>query len=172
MSFSIWRLLVLVLPALGLGPGAAHVLELPAKMAYSPVLYAAVTSSLYALFGTVGAAIQIGAVLAAGIFAWRTRHRPEFRLALFGALALAISLVIWGAIVAPVNSEWSRVIQDASEPVADAYARLRQRWEYGHVAAFAAWLVGYCLLVFSVLRETERSMPLTSRDYAQAKRST
>ena len=30
------------------------------------------------------------------------------------------------------------------------------RWEYGHVAAFAAWLGGFCLLVRSVLVETPR----------------
>jgi hypothetical protein len=34
--------------------------------------------------------------------------------------------------------------------------RLRGRWEYGHVAAFAAWLAGLCLLIRSVLVETPR----------------
>jgi hypothetical protein len=35
------RLVALILAALGLAPGAAHVLELPVKMTYTPELYAA-----------------------------------------------------------------------------------------------------------------------------------
>jgi hypothetical protein len=60
------RLVALILAALGLAPGAAHVLELPVKMTYTPELYAAVTSTLYAWFGSVGAAVQVGALLSAG----------------------------------------------------------------------------------------------------------
>ena len=49
------RFITLILAALGLAPGAAHVLEMPVKMTYTPELYAAVTSTLYAWFGSVGA---------------------------------------------------------------------------------------------------------------------
>ncbi|OHB26020.1 MAG: hypothetical protein A2X84_13685 [Desulfuromonadaceae bacterium GWC2_58_13] len=38
--------------------------------------------------------------------------------------------------------------------VPEVYLQLRTRWEFGHVAAFAAWLVGFSLLVLSVLMET------------------
>jgi hypothetical protein len=31
--------------------------------------------------------------------------------------------------------------------------RLRDRWEYGHVAAFIAWLFGVGLLMLSILTE-------------------
>jgi hypothetical protein len=146
-----WRFITLLLAALGLTLGAAHVLELPVKMQYDAELYAAVTSTLYRLFGSVGAVIQIGAVLAAAMLTFLVRRRSTFRTTLFGTLALVLSLALWGALVAPVNAEWRRVIESAPESVPAAYVRLRPRWEYGHVAAFAAWLIGFSLLLISVL---------------------
>jgi hypothetical protein len=151
-----WRFVTLFLTALGLTLGAAHVLELPVKMRYEPELYAAVTSTLYRLFGSVGAIVQIGAILAAAVLTFLVRRRPEFRVTLWGTLGLVLSLALWGAIVAPVNAEWLRVIESAPDSVPAAYARLRPRWEYGHVAAFAAWLAGFGLLLASVLMEFPR----------------
>jgi hypothetical protein len=39
----------------------------------------------------------------------------------------------------------------------EVYVELRDRWEYGHVAAFIFWLIGVSLLVLSVLVETPHS---------------
>lgn len=154
MLLKTWRFLTLLLAALGLAPGTAHVLELPPKMTYDPELYAAVTSTLYRLYGSVGALFQIGAVFAAAVLVILVRRRPSFRLTLIGALGLVVSLVLWGSLVAPVNAAWLEVMQTAPGSVPEAFARLRERWEYGHVAAFAAWLVGFSLLVLSVVVET------------------
>ncbi len=149
-----WRFTTLLLAALGLTLGAAHALELPPKMQYDAEMYTAVTSTLYRLFGSVGGVIQMGAMLAAVVLTFTVRGSPAFRLTLLGALGLVVSLVLWGALVAPVNAEWLRIMESAPESVAEAYLRLRPRWEYGHVAAFAAWLVGFGLLLLSVVSET------------------
>jgi hypothetical protein len=154
-----WRFLTLLLAALGLTLGAAHALELPPKMGYDPRLYAAVTSTLYQLFGSVGAVVQVGSILAAAILTILIRRRPAFRLTLLGTLGLVLSLVLWAILVAPVNAEWLQVMQTAPEAVPEAYARLRPRWEYGHLAAFAAWLAGYTLLLLSVLMDPQRGAP-------------
>lgn len=148
------RFITLVLAALGLAPGVAHVLELPPKMHYDAELYAAVTSTLYRLFGSVGAAFQIGAILMAAVLTFLVRGRPAFRRTFFGTLGLVLSLVLWTALVAPVNAQWLEVIQSAPAAVPAAYLRLRPRWEYGHVAACAAWFTGFSLLILSVLTET------------------
>jgi hypothetical protein len=148
------RFAALVLAALGLALGGAHVLELPVKMAYEPELYARVTGSLYRWFGSVGALIQIAALVSAGLLCFLVRGRPSFRATLCGVLGLLLSLILWAVFVAPVNAEWARVIAADPGAVPDAYARLRTRWEYGHVAAFAAWLVGFGCLVGSVVAET------------------
>ncbi|MGH3886646.1 MAG: hypothetical protein ACRDSZ_08750 [Pseudonocardiaceae bacterium] len=158
-----WRFITLLLAALGLTLGAAHVLELPPKMQYDGEMYAAVTSTLYRLFGSVGAIIQMGAMLTAIVLTFMVRGSPAFRLTLLGALGLVLSLVLWGALVAPVNAEWFRVMESAPASVAEAYLRLRSRWEYGHVAAFAAWLIGFGLLVSSVLVETRPARSATVR---------
>jgi hypothetical protein len=157
MRPSLLRVPMLVLVALGLAPGGAHVLELPVKMRYSPELYAAVTSTLYALYGSIGAVIQVAAVLCAACMSYLVRKTPAFRITLWGTLLLAASLVLWGALVAPVNAEWAQAASAASQSIPGAYARVRSRWEYGHVAAFAAWFVGYCLLQLSVLHDDVRA---------------
>lgn len=152
-----WRFLTLLLSALGLTLGAAHALELPPRMAYDAQLYAAVTSTLYQLFGSVGAVVQVGSLLAAAILTAMVRRLPAFRLTLLGTLGLALSLVLWALLVAPVNAEWLQVMQTAPQAVPEAYVRLRPRWEYGHLAAFAAWLAGYSLLLLSVLTAPRRT---------------
>ncbi len=152
-----WRFITLLLAALGLTLGAAHVLELSPKMQYDAEMYTAVTSTLYQFFGSVGAIVQVASVVAAAVLTFLVRGRPVFRLTLLGALGLVLSLVLWAALVAPVNAEWLRVMETAPESVLSAYLRLRPRWEYGHVAAFAAWLTGFSLLLLSALKETPES---------------
>ena len=148
-----WRFLTLLLAALGLGPGLAHALELPPKMAYDAELYTAVTSTLYRLFGLIGGPIQVGALLAAVILTILVRTRPAFRPTLIGTLGLALSLGLWAALVAPVNSQWADALRAGPAAASSAYLELRPRWEYGHVAAFAAWFAGFSVLLYSVVRE-------------------
>jgi hypothetical protein len=154
MYLTILRFLTMVLAALGLAPGAAHVLEMPVKLSYAPELYAAVTSTLYQFFGVIGGAIQVVALLSACLLCWRLRKTNAFRFTLWGAVSLTVSLVIWGTVVAPVNADWTEALRGVPESIPIAYARLRSRWEYGHAAAFLAWLLGFCCLQLSVLRST------------------
>jgi hypothetical protein len=149
-----WRFLAILLAALGLSFGAAHVLELGPKMEYDPQLYMAVTSTLYRYFGLVGGVVQLAAILVAAALTSKLRGRESFGPSLAGALALVVSLVLWAALVAPVNAEWARALASGSAAATEAYATLRERWEYGHVAAFLAWLVGFALLLLGVVRDT------------------
>jgi hypothetical protein len=59
--------------------------------------------------------------------------------------------VIWGVTVAPVNAEWKEATQSASQSLPGLYAKLRLRWELGHVAAFVAWFAGYGVLQWFAL---------------------
>jgi hypothetical protein len=154
MSLRTWRFVALMLAALGMTMGAAHVLELAPKMAYDAASYAAVTSTLYRYFGLVGSVIQILAILSAVVVTVLARGRPGFRLAAAGTIGLLGSLALWFALVQPVNLEWASVIRTSPEAVPEAYARLRERWEYGHVAAFVCWAAGFAALLASVLAET------------------
>jgi len=151
MSVRVLWFATLMLAALGMAMGAAHVLEFPAKMRYDAQTYAAINSTLYALFASVGGTLQILAIVASLWLAIQVRSQPIFRLTLLGAPCLILSVVLWFILVQPVNIEWAKLAGAAAESVADAYGRLRGRWEYGHVVAFAAWFVGMGVLVHSAL---------------------
>ena len=148
-------IVALTLAALGLVPGGAHLLELPARLEYPPELYATVTRTLYRGYGLVGGSVQVAAALAVSALALLERRRFDRRRFAAAAAARGVSLLLWGALVAPVNVAWGRVQDAAPEVVLDAYARLRMRWEYGHVAAFIAWFTGWIGLV--VATEAARS---------------
>jgi hypothetical protein len=151
MPYPILHFVTLMLVALGMTMGAAHALELLPKMRYDPALYAAVTSSLYRYFGVIGGPIQIAAVLAATALVFRMRSDPSFPLKFAGALALVISVALWFALVQPVNLEWAEATRAGPLMMIDAYAELRSRWEYGHLAAFAAWFCGAALLFYATV---------------------
>lgn len=136
----------LTLTALGLVPGAAHVLELPVKLGYPPAFYADVTSTLYAWFGFAGGAVQVGAIIAVGSLAVFLRRARTAGLLLAADGALIASLLLWGVLVAPVNAGWASAGTPGSPEFVAAYEELRSRWEFGHVSAFIAWAVGWLAL--------------------------
>jgi len=144
--------IVLTLTALGLAPGAAHLMELPVKLGYSPAMYADVTSTLYAWFGIAGGTIQVAATLSVAILAFRTRNSSQSGLLWASAAALLASLLLWALIVSPVNATWADSMGSSPAEVAAVYERLRSRWEYGHLAAFIAWLTGWFGLVAALAR--------------------
>ena len=154
------RFITLMLAALGMAMGVAHVLELAPKMRYDAQTYTKVNSTLYLFYGIIGGFIQVFSILAAAILSFVVRGRPEFRLTLFGTLCLVLSLGLWFVLVQPVNTEWAQDLRTAPEAaVLESYMRLRARWEYGHVAAFIAWVGGLSLLVLSVLVDTPAHRP-------------
>src|SRR5262249_19698348 len=117
MSLRTWRFITLMLAALGMTMGAAHVLELPPKMQYDAPMYTAVTSTLYRLYGVVGGGIQVAAILAAAGLSWRVRGHPAGRLTLWGTLCLGLSLGLWFALVQPVNAAWLQAMHTTPETV-------------------------------------------------------
>jgi hypothetical protein len=132
--------LALVVTALSLTMTAAHVLEMPQKLAYDLALYTAVNSTLYRNYAIFGAIFEIGAILAVGSLAWRVRRRAM----LVAAAAVTLALVSWLILVQPVNSA---VAQGAT------WTGLRMRWELGHLVGFVFSLTGLVSLVIATVRE-------------------
>jgi hypothetical protein len=54
------------------------------------------------------------------------------------------------------NEEVADALRSAPESVPMVWLRLRNRWEYGHMAGFVLQLIGFCALVLSVLMETPK----------------
>jgi hypothetical protein len=149
---SFW-LATLLLTALGLVMGGAHLLELPVRMHYEPYFYMQVTSTLYRYFALVGGPLQVLALILSTVLTWRVRERSAYRSTLLGTLCLALSLLLWFMFVQPVNAAWFQALRSGPTDAVEAYAQLRNRWEYGHVAAFVAWFGGFTLLLHGLVRE-------------------
>src|SRR5215831_11241891 len=129
MSKKLVQLLAIVAAALYLVPTAAHLFELPHKMALSPAEYLTV-QQIYAgweLFGIV-IAVALLATLANTLLVRADRH--AFAWSLAAVLALAATQGVFWAFTYPVNVEtrfWT-----ISPALFDA---ARRQWEYSHAAS-------------------------------------
>ena len=145
------RLATLTLSALTLGLSFAHVLEMPAKLAYAPAVYVALQNSLYVSFGPprVGAFVEPGAILATGLLAYLVRRRrPAFWLTVGAAFCLLLAFpVVFFLFTDPANA----VFQGAGASVPPDFERYRIQWEYSHAARFVLQLAAFVLLARSVL---------------------
>jgi hypothetical protein len=149
----IWWWTTLLLAALGLVMGGAHLLEFPVRAQYAPQFYMRVTSTLYRYFGLVGGPLQVLALIFSIRLVWLVRSHAAFRTTLAGTMGLALSLLLWFLLVQPVNAAWLEALHAGNSEAVQLYAQLRHRWEIGHLAAFTAWLVGFALLLYGVLRD-------------------
>jgi hypothetical protein len=121
---------------------SAHVLELPNKLALSGPLWLAVQQNLYRGWGPVLGPFEVGAVVTTWLLALVVRRRA----ALVAAILLTATLVLFFAVVEPVNvafAGWT----PASLP--DDWPRYRLRWELGHAtrAALAATALRFLVSV-------------------------
>jgi hypothetical protein len=69
-----------------------------------------------------------------------------------GIAAMLLSLLIWVIFVLPANAplnEWQ-----ASSVVPADWTQWRDQWQYGQLASFVCDLIAYCVVLFSVVRET------------------
>lgn len=149
-----FRFAVIMLAIFSLCLSMAHLLELPQRMKFDQELWIRVTvfENLYALFGSVGAVFEIGAILSAFIFTFLVRQRGQtFYWTLGGAVFMLIAFVSWLVFVADANAELAKWL---TNPVPPNWMRTRNQWEYAHAANAIIKIIGLSLLVTSVLVET------------------
>jgi hypothetical protein len=150
----LWRFITIMLASLSLGLSMAHLLELPRRMQFDQQLWVRVTvfENVYRYFGSVGAAFEIGSVLAAIVLAFLVRKRGStFYWTLGGAILLVLALVSWVIFVAPMNAEFATWL---TNPVPPDWTRYRNQWEYAHAVNALLKMIGLSSLVISVLVET------------------
>ncbi len=147
-----WRFITLLFTALSMGMAFCHTLEMPVKMGYDGSLWTTVNQSLYRLFGTVGAFVEVGAIILAAVLSFLVRkRRPAFQLTLTGTVFLALALLVWFVFTAPMNAEISRWTVGS---LPTDWTRVRNQWEYSHATRFVLQLIGFSALLLSVLLET------------------
>ncbi|HYH71293.1 MAG TPA: DUF1772 domain-containing protein [Methyloceanibacter sp.] len=153
------RFIAIMLAALTLGLGFCHLMQLPARMAWDQYLWvgSTVQGGLYAMFGSVGAIIFVGAVIALGLLAYfvHEHRRPGFQLALTAALLFALAMLLWWGLVYPANVQLASWVNGEVPP---DWTDWRDRWEWGHAVIALVELAGFAALVGSVLADTEEEV--------------
>lgn len=149
-----WWLVTLLFASLTVGMAFCHLLEMPAKLHLAAPLWMTLQQHLYGAFGTIGAVIEVSALLLSGGLSFLLRRRnAAFRFALIGTTCFALALAAWAVLIQPVNVEVSGWTTASIPP---GWARLRDRWEYGHAARALLMLAGFTALMLSLLVETRR----------------
>lgn len=162
MFIRTWRFITLILTSLSLSLSMAHLLELPQRMQFDHQLWVRVTvfENVYRLFGSVGAAFEITAILTAIVLVFLVRRRGStFYWTLGGAILLVLAFVSWIVFVAPMNAEFARWLVN---PVPADWTRYRDQWEYAHAINALIKIIGLSFLVISVLVETPKKKAIYS----------
>ncbi len=147
----VWRFIALMMSSLSLSLSMAHLMELPQRMKFDQQLWVRVTvfENVYRLFGSVGAAFEITAILTAIVLVFLVRKcGSTFYWTLGGAILLVLAFVSWIVFVAPMNAEFARWL---TNPVPVNWTRYRDQWKYAHAIIAFIKFVGLSLLVISVL---------------------
>jgi hypothetical protein len=158
----ILQIIALVLIAVGFGLALSHALELPGKLRLGHDAYIAVQSIYYpgftigGMFGEVGAipATLIALVLTPG-------ESTAFPLTLAALAALILMHAVFWIVTQPVNKVW--LAGENLGRAGDAFfktggtagaerdwMRLRNRWEYSHVARAGCAFVGFVAMAAAV----------------------
>lgn len=135
----------MVLTALALAPGGAHLFALPNKIDLSESDYF-ITQSVYRSWALLGI-VLIGAAIADVALALLIRaQRAPWIFALIGGLCLVATLVIFFVFTFPANqatNNWTQVPAD--------WEQLRWRWELSHAVNAVITIFAFCSLTISLL---------------------
>lgn len=137
----------ILLTAIAMAGGWAHLLELPNKIRLSRADYLTV-QQIYRGWAFLGIAV-VGALLsAAALAAHQFGTGRPFYLTLGAAVCIALSLVVFFTVTYPANKatqNW-RVLPEGWED-------LRRQWEYSHAAGAVLYLTALAMLTLSVIAE-------------------
>jgi hypothetical protein len=148
----------LLLVALTLGMTFCHVMEIAGKLRLDGQTWLTVQHNLYVAFGTLGAVIEVLAILLTWVVTAQVRRRgPAFPWTIAAGICVTAGLAVWFAIVAPVNaalSTWTPATLPAD------WSSYRDRWEIGHAIHAALFALGFGALVVALLVETHDNTPM------------
>ena len=140
------RLTALLFCAVALGPGLAHLLELPNKIGLPRDDYLTV-QQIYRGWSLLGVVV-IGALLSTLALAIAVRrNRREFMPALIAFLCIAGTQAIFWTFTYPANqatANWTSLPAD--------WPALRVQWEYSHAVSAVLSLVAVAALGVALLR--------------------
>jgi hypothetical protein len=145
MTLRIVQFLAIILTALALVPGGAHLFALPNKIGLTQDAYFT-AQAIYRGWALLGIVV-FGALAANLAHAVLLRRQPlRFWLALYAFVAIAATLAIFFAWTYPANvatHNWTVVVDD--------WPALRTRWEYSHAANAVITFTALCAVVLAAM---------------------
>jgi len=154
MGLPVVRFISLLLVAVMVGAGLAHLLALPNKIHLGREDYLTV-QQIYRGWALLGIA-DIGALIFTLVLAVMSRRRPrDFVLAVLAFLCVAASLVVFFLFTYPANQQ-----TDNWTVLPAHWEALRRQWEYSHAVGAGLYLVALIALILSLLTEDAREIQL------------
>lgn len=145
MMLNVLRFASLLLTAVSMAGGFAHLFELPNKINLPREDYLTV-QQIYRGWALLGIAV-VGALLSTATLAFYVRHTPaEFYLTLAAALCIALSLIVFFLFTFPVNKQtenWTALPEN--------WEALRRQWEYSHAVGAGLYFLAVTLLTLALL---------------------
>lgn len=166
--FDVFHVLTLFLVALAMATALAHALEFPGKLRLQKATYVAVQGIYYPGFTVAGMVGEAGGLLATLAVAVLTFGTSGFPFALGAFLAMLAMHAIYWTVTHPVNNFW---VEDTTmgkagstffsvgsrqngkhEALPADWRRLRDRWEYSHIARAVCASLAFLLLAILAVR--------------------
>ena len=153
----ILQVATLVLVAVGVSLTLSHALELPGKMRLRKEEYVAVQSIYYPGFTIAALFGEFGAIIAAVVLLIVTPAGTVAQLLTFITLiALLLMHALYWMLTHAVNKFWvadqklgkagAAFFNPSGERIGDDWTRLRNRWEYSHVARACCAMLAFVAL--------------------------
>ncbi|CAL1518618.1 hypothetical protein [Chitinophaga sp. MM2321] len=141
------RFVSLLFAGLTLGPGMAHLLAMPNKMALSEEAYKTV-QMIYSGWAVLGV-FQMGAILFSFLLLLLVRKTGSiFRLTLIALICYIAAMILFFAFTYPANQ------QTANWTVMPTnWLLLRLKWEYAHAVSAILEIIAFILLLLAALKK-------------------
>jgi hypothetical protein len=161
--YRLLQILTILLVSIGMALSLAHALELPGKLRLSKEEYLTVQPIYYPGFTVGGIFGEGGAIVATlALLILTPFDTSAFWLTLIALLALLVMHAIYWMLTHPVNDFWLKderlhaigaaffTIGASSRPcrsIPQDWIKLRDQWEYSHIARAAAAMLSLIALV-------------------------
>jgi hypothetical protein len=161
MIVDVLHVVTLILVVLAMVPALAHALELPGKLRLPKETYFAVQPIYYPGFTIAGVSEPLAIISTSILLALTPRGGAEFWSTLAALVGLVAMHGVYWLFTHPVNSFWVRgktpsrlgagffslgTADNQSDPSTVDWTRLRDRWEYSHVARAGLAFLGFVTL--------------------------
>ena len=139
------QLLAVLLTAIAMAGGWAHLLELPNKIGLDRDEYFAV-QQIYRGWALLGIPLFGALITSAALTVLQRGKKAPFYFSLGATLSIALGLIVFFTFTFPANQatqNWTTMPQE--------WETLRRQWEYSHATGAVLYFVSLALLTLSVI---------------------